>query len=162
MSYGNNPPPPTGPSDESGHHPQGSPSPGQPSYGTPPPPAPQYGGPPPPQYGAAPQYGGPPQYGGAPQYDPNAYGQAPGYPQAPAQTNSKARLSMILALVGLVICGILGPVAIILSRQATSEIAASGGRQSGAGMAKAGFIIGIIVTVLWGIGLLVRLTGAGS
>jgi len=149
MSYGN-PPPPTGPSDESGQHPQDSPSPGQPSYGTPPPPAPLYGGPPPPQYGAAPQY------------DPNAYGQAPGYPQAPAQTNSKARLSMILALVGLVICGILGPVAIILSRQATSEIAASGGRQSGAGMAKAGFIIGIIVTVLWGIGLIVRLTGAGS
>ena len=69
---------------------------------------------------------------------------------------------MISGIVGILLCGIvLGPVAIILSRQAKNEIAASGGRQEGAGMAKAGFILGIIGLVIWGLGTLARLGQAG-
>lgn len=118
-------------------------------YQTPPPPAPGAGyGPPPP---ADRQQG----YGQAPAYTEGAYGGAP-------QTNSKARTSMILGIVGLVICGILGPVAIILSRMGSKEIAASGGRQKGSGLAQAGLILGIVTTVLWVVGLVLRLAAVAN
>ena len=77
----------------------------------------------------------PPPYAGA-----NPYG-------APAANNTKALVSMILGIVGIVICGLLGPVALILGRQAKAEIAASNGQQKGGGMAQAGFILGIVASV---------------
>jgi len=66
----------------------------------------------------------------------------------PAQ-NQKAMWSMIAGIVSLLCCGvILGIVAIILSIQGKKEIEASGGYQSGAGMAQAGLILGIVGIVL--------------
>lgn len=66
----------------------------------------------------------------------------------PAQ-NQKALWGMITGIVSLLCCGIiLGVVAIVLSLQAKKEIEASGGQQSGAGMAQAGLILGIIGVVL--------------
>lgn len=80
------------------------------------------------------------------------YGQPGGgqvaYVGAPAQ-NQKALWALILGILGLVCCGIFTAVpAIILGNNAKKEIEASGGTQSGQGMAQAGFILGIVGTVL--------------
>jgi Domain of unknown function (DUF4190) len=69
------------------------------------------------------------------------------------QQNQKALWAMISGIVSLLCCGIiLGVVAIVLSMQAKKEIAASGGSQSGDGMAQAGLItgiIGIVLSIVW-------------
>ena len=113
---------------------------GLPSYGSvPPPPAGSY---PPPPPGGAPAPGG---YGGVP------------------QQNKKALWSMILGILGLVCCGFFtGVPALIIGNQAKQEIAASGGTQTGEGMAKAGVILGIIAIVFGIIGAIVYATGALS
>jgi hypothetical protein len=70
------------------------------------------------------------------------------YGAAPIQ-NQKALWALILGILGLVCCGIFTAVpAIILGNNAKKEIAASGGMQSGQGMAQAGFILGIVGVVL--------------
>ena len=155
------------------------------SYGSPPPPPPPprpppggYGGPPPPQDGGqSGPYGGgyssptppPPAegshggaYGGG-YSGPPAPPPQPGYGM-PAQgfgapvRNQNALISLICGIVGFLCFGVvLGPLAIVFSRKAQAEIAASGGRQTGEGMAKAGFILGIVALVLWAIGLIYRL-----
>jgi hypothetical protein len=60
---------------------------------------------------------------------------------------------MIAGILSLLCCGIIaGVIAIILSLQAKKEIEASGGQQTGAGMAQAGLVLGIIgcvLTVVW-------------
>lgn len=85
--------------------------------------------PPPPEYGAPQPYG----YGGG----------------APQGTNKKAIWSLVLGLLGLLCCGFFtGIPAIILGRSAKTEIAGTG--QQGAGLATAGFVLGIIA-VVWGI-----------
>lgn len=80
-------------------------------------------------------------------------GGSPSYDTGLPQGNKKALWSMILGITSLICFGIiLGPIAIILSVQAKNEIAASGGRQSGSGQARAGMILGIIgaaLTVLY-------------
>ncbi len=77
-------------------------------------------------------------------------------------TNPKAMWSMILGIVSLACCCGLwaGVPAIILSRMADGEIASTG--QGGAGMAKAGLILGIIATVLSVIGFILWITGIGN
>lgn len=132
----------------------------------PPPPAPGQGYGPsssgPPSYGVQDAPSGyspapPPGYGAAPPPPPAGYGQ-PSYALAPPTQNAKALWSMILGIVGFFVCGlILGPVAIILSRIGAKEITASGGRQTGAGMAKAGLILGIIQTALTLVGVVIWL-----
>ncbi|GAA1874544.1 DUF4190 domain-containing protein [Lapillicoccus jejuensis] len=143
--YGSNPPPP--PSYGSQDQPSYG-APQQPSYGSDrPADAPSYGQTPPPpapgSYGAAPTYGQPSPYGQTP---PPPYGGANPY-GVPAANNTKAIVSLVLGIVGILLCGLLGPVALILGRQAKSEIAVSNGAQKGAGMAQAGFILGIVATV---------------
>lgn len=98
---------------------------------------PSYGSVPPPAGGDYP----PPPPGGMP---------APGGHGMPPKQNKKALWSMILGIISPLCCGIvLGPVAIILSRQAKTEISASGGQQTGDGMATAGLVLGIIGTIAW-------------
>jgi len=124
MSY---PPPPPHDPDDSGS--------------TPPPP------PPPPPYGAA-----PPPYGAPP---PPGYGYPAGGGYAVPSSNPKALWSMILGILSLFCCGVItGVVAVVLAQQAKREIAASGGMQSGAGQAQAGFVLGIIGIALTVIGLI--------
>ncbi len=129
--------------------------------------------PPPPSYGSAPQPPGgaypppppgaypPPPAGGYP--PPGGYPPAPGGYGAPQESNKKALWSMICGIISLFCCGvILGPVAIVLSNQAKSEIAATGGTQPGLGQAKAGLILGIIGIVGWVFLILVRLSTINS
>ena len=120
----------------------------------PPPPPPQYGGnsqpPPPPPPPPAPGYPEVP-YGGTP------YGTVP----AMMINNQKALWAMVLGILGIVCCPLIAGIpAIVLGKQAQREIDASGGRQTGRGMATAGFVLGIISCVFAALSLVLLLTGA--
>lgn len=61
---------------------------------------------------------------------------------------SNAVTSLVLGILGIVLCPLLGPVAWSLGRKGEQEIDSSGGAVGGRGMATAGKILGIIGTVL--------------
>lgn len=113
----------------------------------PPPPVPNAGYPPAPApYGAA-----PPGYAGGPY--------AGAYP-GPPKTSQKAIGSLVSAVVGLCICGIvLGPVAIALGVMARRDIAASGGAQTGSGLATGGIVLGVLVLLLGLVQVVLLATG---
>jgi hypothetical protein len=143
------------------------PPPGGPGHDSAPPPGPPYGRGP---YGApvhgSPPYGGP-HYGGPPQG-----GAFPNYPYPVVQRDAPgATTSLVLGIIGLVglfICGvlvILSPFAWYYGNRALEEIELSGGALGGHGNAKAGQIMGIIGTVLLGIGvvlLILLITAAAT
>jgi Domain of unknown function (DUF4190) len=87
---------------------------------------------------------------------------------AAPQTNQKALWSMILGILSIVCCGLFAGIpAIILGGKAKNEIGASGGAQTGDGMAKAGVILGWISIAFSVLSLIFVLTtgalsGAGS
>jgi hypothetical protein len=122
--------------------PQGQPPYGQPQYDQP-----QYDQP---QYGQAaygqPQYGQPPY--GQPAYPPTGYpptGYVPDHP--------KATSSLVLGILGIVVCGIVAPFAWVVGKRTVREIDASNGQLGGRGSAQAGYVLGVIGTVLLGLGL---------
>jgi hypothetical protein len=94
----------------------------------------------------------PPPSGGAPPppppyQPPPAGGALVGVGQV---QNQKALFSLILGIVSLICCGFLAGIpGAILGNMAKKEIEASGGAQSGAGLAQAGFILSLIGTILW-------------
>jgi len=95
------------------------------------------------------------------QQDPQqAYGQQPGYQWQPsAPTSGSATAALILGIVGVVLCPLLCSVpALILGYKAKNEIAASGGRMSGAGQATAGIVLGWIGTAFAVLGVLLFLS----
>ncbi|HVJ98861.1 MAG TPA: DUF4190 domain-containing protein, partial [Acidimicrobiia bacterium] len=107
------------------------------------------------------QYSPPPGPGG---YPPPGYPQQSGYPQpgypsaypGPGYygptTNGMAVAALVLGLVGWLFCGLGSVLAIIFGFVSQSQIKAAQGRQSGAGMAKAGIIlgfVGIALTILY-------------
>jgi len=82
-----------------------------------------------------------------------------GYGYPVPQTNQKAMWSMILGIVSIVCCGIFAGIpALILGSSAKNEITASGGMQTGEGMAKAGVILGWISIALSILGVIFALT----
>lgn len=96
----------------------------------------------------------PPPPGGDAGYPPGGYAQP--------QMNQKALWSMILGILSLICCGIFtGIPAIILGGSAKREVGASGGAQSGLGMAKAGVILGWI-SVAWSIIVVIILVTSGG
>jgi hypothetical protein len=116
---------------------------------------------PPPVYG--PGYSGPPGYP-PPGYPPPGYQPyAGGYPYAtdpydpyravkPLGTNGKAIAALATALAGLLFCGLPSIVGLFLGVIAMRETKRTG--QDGYGIALAGTIIGGLVTVGWGLYLL--------
>jgi Domain of unknown function (DUF4190) len=90
------------------------------------------------------------------------YGQQPPYGQQPfpgsigARPNHKDAVpSLVLGILSLVLCGFFtGIPAIVLGRRARREIAASNGTLDGEGMATAGFVLGLISTVVAGLAFL--------
>ncbi|ACY20668.1 hypothetical protein Gbro_1385 [Gordonia bronchialis DSM 43247] len=142
---------------------------GTPSYGTPPPSygdsgTPSYGDSGTPSYGTPPSYGdsGTPSYGAAstPSYGTppaSPYGQpgygAAGYPggvgATPPKTNPLAIASLACSIAGLVCCGIVSVVGLILGFVARKQISESNGTQTGDGLALAGIIVGAVVVVLF-------------
>ncbi len=144
------PPGPYGqPQDPYGQHGQQDP------YGQPPT-APQYGQP---GYGQ-PQYGqtygqaygqayGQPPYGGQ-----QPYGAPPGFPPgAFAPVHPRATTSLVLGILGIVICGVVAPFAWQMGKRTVAEIDASNGQLGGRGAAQAGYVLGLIGTCLLVLGL---------
>jgi hypothetical protein len=111
-------------------------------------------------YGQQP-YGQQP-YGQQP-YEQQPYGQ-PGYdqqygppPVGYAPDHPKATTSLVLGILGIVVCGVLAPFAWQSGKRAVAEIDASNGQLGGRGAAQAGYVLGIIGTVLLGLGVLLML-----
>lgn len=77
------------------------------------------------------------------------------YGYGPPANHKNATLALVLGIISLVICGFVGPFAWVIGKRAMDEIDASGGRLGGRGMAQAGYILGIIATVLLAIGIVV-------
>lgn len=78
----------------------------------------------------------------------------------PRRTEPLAVASLVVGIIGLIItvlAPILGPIALAMGIRAKQRIAASSGALEGQGIAQAGFILGIIGTVI--AGLLVLLFG---
>ncbi len=97
-------------------------------------------------------------YGQPPQQPP--YGQAPGgYPAQPpmgyAPDHPKATTVLVLGILGLVLCGILAPFAWVMGKKTLDEIDSSNGSVGGRGAANAGYILGIVGTVILAVSVLV-------
>jgi hypothetical protein len=74
---------------------------------------------------------------------------AGGYGYAAPRTNNKAIWALVLGILSLVCCGVFAGIpALVLGNMAKNEIDASGGVQSGRGMAVAGLVLGIVSVVL--------------
>jgi hypothetical protein len=78
---------------------------------------------------------------------------------AAPRTNPKAIWALVTGILGLVCCSPAGIVALILGNQAKREIEASGGAETGGGMAQAGVVLGIIAIVLLVLTILGAATG---
>ena len=97
------------------------------------------------------------QYGQQPPGQP-PYGQAPGYPAQPpmqyAPDHPKATTVLVLGILGIVVCGIIAPFAWSMGKKTIAEIDASNGMVGGRGAANAGYILGIVGTVILGLSVL--------
>lgn len=85
------------------------------------------------------------------------YGQPPGYPpQGPvvyAPEHPKATTSLVLGILGVVLCQIVAPFAWSMGKKTVAEIDSSNGMVGGRGSAQAGYILGIVGTVLLIVGV---------
>jgi Domain of unknown function (DUF4190) len=124
---------------------------------TPPPPPPgepydpnqpgQQPGQPPPYGEQQPSYGQQPPEGFAsypPPYAPPVQG---GYGQGP-ENHPNATTALVLGIVGVICCSLTAPFAWVMGKKAMDEIDASGGRIGGRGNAQAGYVLGILGTIL--------------
>jgi hypothetical protein len=85
-------------------------------------------------------------------------GQQTGQWAAPPPTAGNAVAALVCGILSLVMCGFFtGIPAMILGRRAKREVEASAGQLGGEGIATAGFVTGLIGTLLWGIPLLIVL-----
>jgi hypothetical protein len=66
----------------------------------------------------------------------------------------RATLALILGILGIVACMVVAPFALVIGRGAVKDIDASGGRLGGRSMAQAGFILGVIGTVILGLSVI--------
>ena len=106
------------------------------------------------QGGQQPQQGGYGQQGGQQPY-PQA--PPPGYPQGQVQyapDHPRATTTLVLGILGLVLCQVLAPFAWVMGRRTLNEIEASQGRIGGRGAAQAGYVLGIVGTVLLVLGVI--------
>ena len=74
-------------------------------------------------------------------------GQMGGYAAAPPN-DSQATLALILGILSILCCALVGPVAFFIGNSSRNRIQASGGTLGGYGLATAGWIMGIIGTVI--------------
>jgi hypothetical protein len=96
--------------------------------------------------------------------DPNFEGIPPPPPAAPPlashlirEDHPQATTSLVLGIISLVLCQLVAPIALVLGRRAVREIDASGGMLGGRGQAQAGWIMGLIGTILLAVSVLVIL-----
>ena len=107
-------------------------TPGEPSpWGT--------SGPPPPLPGGQPPYG---------------WGPAHPVPEHPQATTA-----LVLGILGILVCGVISPFAWRIGKRAVDEIDASRGQLGGRGSAQAGYVLGLVGTVLLGFAALALVLG---
>lgn len=92
-----------------------------------------------------------------------AQGQQPPYPPPHgypahgqvqyAPDHPKATTSLVLGILGVVLCQVIAPFAWSMGKRTLNEIDASRGRLGGRGAAQAGYVLGIVGTVLLGLSL---------
>jgi Domain of unknown function (DUF4190) len=92
-------------------------------------------------------------------YGQPAYGQPPygRTPMAYAPDHPKATTSLVLGILGMVVCGLIAPFAWRIGKRTLDEIDGSNGQLGGRGTAQAGYVLGIIGTVVLLLGLLAGL-----
>lgn len=91
-------------------------------------------------------------------YPQQPYPQSGYAPQAPGQyapDHPRATTVLVLGILSVVLCQVLGPFAWVMGKKTVEEIDASGGAIGGRGAANAGYVLGIVATVLLGLSLLV-------
>lgn len=117
-----------------------------------------------PGYGQTPGQGQTPEYGQTPEDEQTRrYEQMPGYgqaypsqaPMAYAPDHPRATTALVLGILGLILCQVIAPFAWVIGKRAVDEIDASRGQIGGRGAANAGYVLGIIGTVLLIGGLLI-------
>jgi hypothetical protein len=83
------------------------------------------------------------------------------YRQPPPMTrggpSSRATTALVLGILGLLCCGLLGIPAMIIGKQEMNNIDQGLAPVEGRGLAQAGFILGIVALVLFGVGIVVFL-----
>ena len=80
-----------------------------------------------------------------------------GQPYQQPQNHGSATTALVLGICGLVLCQVVGIPAYVIGRRAEREIRASNGALTGEGLAKAGWIMGLIAIVLMVGGILLLL-----
>ena len=88
-------------------------------------------------------------YGQQPHGQP-VYGQ-PVYGQVPVQyapEHPKATTALVLGILGVVLCQVIAPFAWSIGKKTMAEIDASNGMVGGRGSAQAGYVLGIVGTIL--------------
>lgn len=94
-------------------------------------------------------------YAGPPPPDAGGYG---GY--ARPRTNQKAVWALVLGILSILCCGLFAGIpALVLGNGAKKDIAASGGAETGSGMAQAGVVLGIISLALTALYVILLVTG---
>jgi hypothetical protein len=88
-----------------------------------------------------------------PPYPP--YGPPPPMPVRP--THREAITVLVLGIVGLAVCGVVGPVAWVMGNRVVREIDASGGALGGRSEAQVGRVLGIVSTAFLLLALVVGL-----
>jgi hypothetical protein len=79
-----------------------------------------------------------------------------GYPPyQPPPDHPQAITTLVLGILGLVVCGVLAPFAWVMGNRVVHEIDASQGRIGGRGNANVGRILGIVGTALLGVSLVI-------
>ena len=86
-----------------------------------------------------------------PPYAPPVQG---GYGQQP-ENHPNATTALVLGIVGVVCCSLTAPFAWVMGKRAMDEIDASGGRIGGRGNAQAGYVLGILGTIIMVLGIVV-------
>jgi len=74
-----------------------------------------------------------------------------------APDHPRATTSLVLGILGLVVCGLIAPFAWRIGKRTLDEIDGSHGQLGGRGTAQAGYVLGIIGTVVLLLGLLAGL-----
>jgi hypothetical protein len=83
-----------------------------------------------------------------------SYAPQPSYGGAP-QPHPQGTTVLVLGILGVVLCGILAPVAWVMGSNALSEIDRNPSAYSNRGTVQAGMILGIVGTALWILGIVV-------
>lgn len=66
----------------------------------------------------------------------------------PVKDHPRATTSLVLGILGFLLCQLLAPVAWVVGKRAKDEIDASGGRYGGRASAQAGYLLGVLGTIL--------------